>query len=238
MDLRAPERLVGVDVADAGHERLVDEERLEPAAPGADPLPEDAEREPVVQRLGADVVERVVVGRVQPDAPELADVAEAQLAAVVERQREALVRIQRAGRRHHEQLAGHLEVDREERAGVEVDDHLLAPPPDRLDPTARDPRDEPCRVLVPQRARPGDAGAGDPRPGSVAVGQQVAAQVARDGLDLGQLGHAATLGLRPPNAVRYSELAQQLGMLHHGRMTADIGYGTSTRSTGGCSNTP
>ena len=28
---RAPQRLVGVDVADAGHERLVEEQRLEPA---------------------------------------------------------------------------------------------------------------------------------------------------------------------------------------------------------------
>ncbi len=37
VEARAPERLVGVDVADPGDERLVEEERLEPAAPAAEP---------------------------------------------------------------------------------------------------------------------------------------------------------------------------------------------------------
>ena len=37
---RAPERLVGVDVADPGDERLVEQQRLEPAAPAAQARPE------------------------------------------------------------------------------------------------------------------------------------------------------------------------------------------------------
>ena len=99
------------------------------------------QREPRVERLGADVVERVVVGRVQPDPPELADVAEPDLAAVVEHQGERA----RTGppgtrRRHDEQLAGHLEVDGQERAAVEVQDqHVLAAPPDALDAPAGHP---------------------------------------------------------------------------------------------------
>ena len=40
MEARRPERLVGVDVADAGDERLVQQQRLEPALPGAEPAPE------------------------------------------------------------------------------------------------------------------------------------------------------------------------------------------------------
>ena len=136
---RAPQGLVGVDVADAGDERLVDEQRLEPRPAAADAGPELAQREPRVQRLRPDAVERVVVRAVQPDPPELADVAEPELAAVVERQREPLVRVGRQRRGHHEQLAGHLEVDGQEGAAGEVEDQLLAAPPDLLDPPARDP---------------------------------------------------------------------------------------------------
>ncbi len=38
-----PQRLVGVDVADAGDERLVEQERLQPARPPPDPLTEGAD---------------------------------------------------------------------------------------------------------------------------------------------------------------------------------------------------
>ena len=86
---------------------------------------------------GPITVERVVVREVQPDPAELADVAEPELAAVVERQHEPQVRILPCVAGHDEQLAGHLEVDREERAAGQVDDELLAAPPDRLDPPAR-----------------------------------------------------------------------------------------------------
>ena len=136
VELRAPQRLVGVDVADARDEPLVDEQRLEPRPAAADPRPERLEREPVVERLRADPVERVVVRDVQPDPPELAHVAEPQLGAVVERERQPLVGVDRQRRRDDEQLPGHLEVDGEERAAREVDDDLLAAPADGLDPPA------------------------------------------------------------------------------------------------------
>ena len=45
VELREPERLVGVDVADPGEERLVDEQRLESGTPTPDELPEDRQRE-------------------------------------------------------------------------------------------------------------------------------------------------------------------------------------------------
>ena len=125
-----PQRLVRVDVADARDERLVDEQRLQPRPPPADPMAELPQREPRIERLRADVVERVVVGAVQADPAELADVAEPELAAVVEPEREPLVRVARQRGGHDEQLARHLEVDREEGATREVEDELLAPAPD------------------------------------------------------------------------------------------------------------
>ena len=205
-----PQRLVGVDVADAGDERLVHEQRLQAGTPPADALAELAQREARVERLRPDAVERVVVGAVEADPAELADVAEAQLAAVVERQRQPLVRVSRQRGGDHEQLAGHLEVDRQEGAPGQVDDELLAAPPDRLDPATRDARREPCRVLVPQRPLPADARAGDHGPGGV-VGEQVSAQVARDRLDLGQLGHRPGARPRSPRAPRRPRRARRRG---------------------------
>ena len=197
MELRAPQRLVGVDVADARDEALVDEERLEPRPAAADPGPERLEREAVVERLRADPVERVVVREVEPDPPELAHVAEPQLGAVVQRERQPLVGVDRQRRRHDEQLPGHLEVDGEERAAGEVDDDLLAAPADGLDPPAGHAADERLRVLVAQRPGPRDARAGDLRAGPAALGQQPAPEVARDGLDLGQLRHRSDDRTRP-----------------------------------------
>ena len=138
-----------------------------------------------VERLRPEVVEGIVVRRVQPDPPELAHVAEADLAAVVEHEGHALVRVDRHARRHDEQLAGHLEVDRQEGAAVEIDQDVLAAPAHALDPPAGHPGDEPRRVLVAERPGPRDARADDHRAGSRAVGQQVAPEVAGDGLDLG-----------------------------------------------------
>ena len=80
-------------------------------------------------------------------------------------------------------------MDREERAAIEIDDDLLAAAPDRLDPPARHALDERGGVLVAEGPGPRDARAGDLRAGSAAVGQQVAPEVARDGLDLGELRH-------------------------------------------------
>ena len=105
MELRAPQRLVGVDVADAREERLVHEQRLEAAAPAADELPERWQRECGVQRLGTQLVERVglvraqglagLVAPVQRHPRELAHVAHQQLAVAVEREHEVDVPVAR-----------------------------------------------------------------------------------------------------------------------------------------------
>ena len=190
VQLRPPQGFVGIDVADAGDERLVDEERLEARAAAPDA--------PAGTRAG---VKRGSSGSgptpsngsssapYSPTRPNLRMSRKRSSRAVVERQRQPLVRVPRQRRRHHEQLAGHLEVDRQEGAAGEVDDQLLAAPPDRLDPATRDARREPCRVLVPQRPLPAHARARDRRAGPAVGRQEAAPEVARDGLDLGKLRH-------------------------------------------------
>ena len=87
-------------------------------------------------------------------------------------------------RRHDEQLAGHLEVDGQGRLARELDDELLRPPPDRLDPPAGHRLREGVGGVRAQRPRPRAPGTHDRR------ADDARAQVARDGLDLGELGHA------------------------------------------------
>ena len=116
---RPPQRLVRVDVPDPGDERLVHEQRLEARAPPADPRPPHPEREPRVEWLRPDAVERVVVRAVQPDAPELADVAVAQLSAVGQLEDDPDVRIRHRIGRRHQQRTRHAERDRHHPSVVE-----------------------------------------------------------------------------------------------------------------------
>ncbi len=72
---------------------------------------------------------------------------------------------------------------------VEVDDDLLAAAPDGHDPAPGSGGDERRGVRITKRARPSDARVDDHRPRPAALGQQVAPEVAGDGLDLGKLRH-------------------------------------------------
>ena len=147
MEPGRPQRLVGVDVADARDERLVEKERLEPPRPAAQPAPEVAHRELAVERLrterredgaAADLGHQLAghrVASVEPDLPELADVTEAQLATVGELEDQSDVRVLGRVGRDDEQLAGHLQMDGQRRVTRQVDDDLLGAPPDGLDPS-------------------------------------------------------------------------------------------------------
>ena len=195
MEPGRPQRLVGVDVADAGDERLVEQERLEPARPLAQPAPEVAHRERRVERLrterredraATDLGHQLAghrVAAVEADLPELADVAEADLAAVGQLEDQPHVRVLGRLGRDDEQLAGHLQVDRQGRVAGQVDDDLLGAPPDGLDPSPGDGLGERLGRVRPQGPRPRDARADDRR------AQDARSQVARDRLDLGKFGH-------------------------------------------------
>src|SRR5919206_66327 len=107
MELRGPQRLVGVDVPDAGHERLVEQERLQPQPACGEALRERLRREPRIEGLGPEALERprpaelaaqIACRRISPrdaDAPELADVPEPELASVLEGEHEPDVGILR-----------------------------------------------------------------------------------------------------------------------------------------------
>src|SRR5206468_9324735 len=85
MEAGGPQRLVGVDVADAGDERLVEEERFQAALPATDQAAEGGNGERVGQRLGSGRRERIVTRpEIEPDPAELADVAEPDLTTVLE----------------------------------------------------------------------------------------------------------------------------------------------------------
>ena len=190
-----PERLVGVDVADAGHERLVQEERLQASAAGPQPAPKGTDGEGILEGLrtgpGEDRRPTGLMNRlarcgievVEADSPELADIAETELPAVVEGDDQADVTVERRPGRDHEQLPGHLEVDRHEGPTGQPDHELLAAASDGLDAAAGEGRPDRVGGVGAQRPRPEAHGVGDGRV------EDQAAEVARDRLDLGELRH-------------------------------------------------
>ena len=112
MEPRPPERFVGVDVAHAGNEILVEQQGLE-AASAPREQPEQMSRGEVVgERLGTrrKNAHGLTLGRqardrvaaIQAHPPELADVAEADLAAIGQSQDDVDVPILRRTGRHHE----------------------------------------------------------------------------------------------------------------------------------------
>ena len=159
-----------------------------------------ADREGVVERLRADGREdgRAAdlgdelaghrVAAVQPDLAELADVAEAQLAAVGELQDEPDVRVLGRVGRDDEQLAGHLQVDGQRRVARRARRRAAWPADRRPGPRGRRRASAKAIGCVgpqrprPRAARPDDRRADEQRP-----------QVARDRLDLGELGHRRRL---------------------------------------------
>ena len=98
------------------------------------------------------------IAPVQPDLAELADVAEADLATVGQLEDEPDVRVLGRVGRHDEQLAGHLEVDRQRGVAGQLDDDELRPPPDGLDPPAGDRRRRTPRACASAASAPTSSG--------------------------------------------------------------------------------
>src|SRR5213075_3004841 len=95
MDLRVPERLVGVDVPEAGHRPLVEDRRLDRSTPPAEALRQKGGGEPAAERLRAEPDGEMrpgLRGIEQEPGPEPAEVAVGDPRAVVELEHGALVR--------------------------------------------------------------------------------------------------------------------------------------------------
>ena len=194
---RRPKRLVRIDVPDTGHERLVEQQRLEAPVPPAEQQPKVAQGERRIERFRAETGEYrraadlrdklpgVRIAAVQADLPELADVAKPDFPPVGKTEDKADVRVDRLLGWHHEQLPGHLEMNGQGGVSRQLDDDQLGAPSHRLHAPAGDRRGEGLRGMRPQGARPRTACAHDRR------AHDPRAQVARDGLDLGEFGHGA-----------------------------------------------
>ena len=161
MQVGAEQRLVGVDVADPGDPRLVEQERLQRRAPAGGELEQRLRRQLAAERLDPEPRGEVAVELVAGEddgVAEAARVGEPELRAVVEhhpRAQMASVRgrlvqarpAEAVGRpsgrrpvgagRADQQVAGHPQVHDQRRAVVEPDDQVLAAPADRLDPRGR-----------------------------------------------------------------------------------------------------
>jgi hypothetical protein len=189
VQLRPPQRLVGVDVADAAHQGLVEQRPLDAGAPAPDGGDEGVVVEVRVDRVTGDVRDHRrhrVAARYDQQPAEGALVDEAQLpAAVGEAQPHVQVLLQRAVARHDEQLPAHAEVPGQGVAGVQRQPQVLAPPLRRQDGAPGEPADEVVgtRSVPAHRARVRDLHLLD------RASRDAALQPEPDGLDLGQLRH-------------------------------------------------
>ncbi len=204
MEARRPERFVSVDVADAGDERLIEQEGLQPAPARSKESAEPSQREVVAEWLGPRSGENRRparlghgftgdrIDRIDADPAELANVAEPQLATIIEREDGPHVLIGPGRGGNHEQLPGHLQVDRHDRAARQADHELLAATADRLDASARYGGTDRLWGMGSQGPWPRCRGILD------RGAKDQATQVARDRLYLRQLGHVSLRATRPP----------------------------------------
>src|SRR6185295_10925971 len=88
VQLGVPERLIGVDIADAGDDFLIEQQRLEARAPPEQQLAQQRGRKRIGERLDAvGAFERGQAQAIeQPRAAELARVVEEYLSPIVEQQ--------------------------------------------------------------------------------------------------------------------------------------------------------
>ena len=197
VDLRAEQRLVRVDVADARDPLLVEQERLDGRARAACERVQVLAGEVLGERLDAEPraevgVELGPAGQ-QPAGAEAARVDEAERVLVVEAHDRA--RVGRARLGVVEQVAGHAQVDQQEQLVLELRDQVLAAPSERLHAAA----DERAEHLV-RRTRRGPARVAHAVDDEHAP-LQPRGELAADRLDLGQLGHlGAEASRRGPSA--------------------------------------
>jgi len=186
MDLRTPERLVGVDVADAGHDALVEQHGLDRGLAPGEPGGEVRDGELMFERFRPE--HRGEAGEIggQRDEAELARVGKAQLLAAVElhANMHPAVRLMRGLIRRHVQAAGHFQVN-DQQVMVEMAEDVFGATGDGAKGLAVETRAEVFRRGPAQHPRPigpdVERGAADQR----------AAQPADDGFDFGQFRHGS-----------------------------------------------
>jgi hypothetical protein len=140
MKLRTPERLINIDIAEAGKEALIKEETLQPAASRRKHRLEGGDGEGRLQRLRSVVTQCCVVGGIERsgggtvistchkgESTKGADVTEAELTPISERQGRPNVRINWCSNRKHQELTSHAEVNHQNEAPFKVNQDPLRP---------------------------------------------------------------------------------------------------------------
>ncbi len=182
--------LVGVDVADAGDDVLIEQERLEDGAPTGEEPTQRGDVQSVGQWINSEVgqlgeLDVDVVGIEDDDLTERARVDEPQRFGrlAVERHDHMGVRWTLRFRRGEQQLPGHAQVDHQRVTGVEGHEQVLAAPLRRQHLRARETVDDLLGRRATDAAQPTDLDTRDRSP------DDVRRKAAPDGLDLGQLRH-------------------------------------------------
>ena len=138
VELRTPERLVNIDIAEAGKEALVKEEALQPTTSRRKHRLERGDGEGHLQWLRPMVTQRRVVGRIERsgggaiisprnkgESTEGADITEADLTPISQRQDRPNIRINRCSTRKHEQLTGHAQMHHQDKATFKINQDPL-----------------------------------------------------------------------------------------------------------------
>src|SRR4051794_18134656 len=187
MDLRAPERLVDVDVPQARHRALVEQRRLDRRPPAGQTLAEPLRRERAVERPAAEAPAEIVgdlVGLEQMPRAEAAHVAVGDVGTVIQLDNRAPVRIlAEPAVGGMAQAAGHAQMNQQHTAGLETDDQVLPAPLERRDALALELGRDRHRLERADEPRIADLDALERPPDDVRLEREA------DRLDLGELGH-------------------------------------------------
>ena len=196
MNLRAPERLVRVDVPDTRQAPLVEEEGLDGCRATCRERGEAGGGEGWCERLGAEASVEVhlqVLLVEELPRPEPPDVPVTDRPAAVERERRPTVRVLRkVAPGCVPERPGHAQVDDERPPAGEPPEQVLAPAVERHDPFPDESVRDEHRVDGPGEAGVDDLGGRDRRP------LEHGREAAPDRLDLGQLGHPAIVRTARP----------------------------------------
>ena len=155
MQLRLKKNFISVDVADTGQEGLVDEPAFEPAAPAIEKPSEGLKVE--AEGLGAKILELRRSCRLRrfqaTDKPELPHIPETKLSRrALEGDHQAGVFIERRCLLAEKKLPGHLEMKKERKPVLVIDEDHLAPTP-QANETGPLEFFQPGKAAVPQERR-------------------------------------------------------------------------------------
>lgn len=175
-----PERLVRVNIAQSGQERLIQQQRFQSPVAGCQARRESGELEGAVQRLRSQPLKNAIGVAGQLPAAEFAGIQVAEFPAVIQAQNQVLVAFPARGRSFQAELPRHAQMDQQGVLAGKPDDDELAPAPDLADDLAPDPGREGGRGVPGDDVRAEHAGLAD-----AAAFDAGAPQAADQGFDFG-----------------------------------------------------